>query len=54
MKSREAEIIEELFEIVTELEARELGANMVIPKFQGTSWSRLCHRGKDLFRQLEG
>ena len=54
MKSREAEIIEELFEIVTELEARELCGNMVIEKFQGTSWSRLCQQGKDLFRQLEG
>ena len=48
------EIIEKLFEILTELDARNTSANEVVPNLQGVSWGKLCHQGQDLFRQLEG
>lgn len=51
--SNEQLIIEELYEILVELEARELGANMVIEKYFGKSWLDLCEHGIKLFRRLK-
>lgn len=46
------EIIEKLFEILTELDARNTSANEVIPNLQGVSWKTLCNRGQELFKEL--
>lgn len=51
--SDEQIIIEELYKILAELEARELSANLIIPEYYGKSWLDLCELGIKLFRRLE-
>lgn len=51
--SNEQIIIEELYKILAELEARELSANLITPEYFGVSWRELCEKGIKLFRRLE-
>ena len=45
--------INELFEIVTELDARNISSNSVHEKFHGVGWVELCDKGIKLFEQLK-
>lgn len=51
--SNEQIIIEELYKVLAELEAREIGANMIFEEYFGCSWLDLCEKGIKLFRRLE-
>lgn len=46
-------IIDKLFNIVTELDARNLTHNCVISEFNGTSWDDLCDKGINLLKKLK-
>ena len=45
-------IINKLFDIVTELDARNIGGNCVIPELGGVGWTELCEMGIELFDNL--
>ena len=47
------EIIEKLYTLVTELDARESSFNCVTDSLIGISWNRLCDMGIDLLVQLK-
>lgn len=47
------EIMEKLFHVTTELDAREYSSNSVIQEYQGVSWNELCDIGINLFEQLK-
>ena len=47
------QIINKLFDIVTELDARNIGANCVIPELTGVGWTELCEMGIKLFEQIK-
>ena len=47
------EIIDELFTIASELEARELSANCIFEKYFGNSYDELCDKGIKLFEELK-
>lgn len=47
------EIVKELFEIATELDARNIGANSVIEKFHGVGLTDLCEKGIELFEKIK-
>lgn len=51
--SRENKIIEELFRILTELDARESSGNCVIPELTGVGWVGLCDNAIRLLEQLK-
>ena len=53
MESKESKIIEQLFRLVTELDARERSSNLVIQEYRGTGWKDLCDIGIELFEQLK-
>lgn len=44
--------LEELYDVFTEIEARYVGGNLVIPEYQKLSWIELCNKGIDLLKQL--
>lgn len=46
-------IIGELLYIVTELDARNIGANSVIEKYHGVCWTDLCEKGIELFDKIK-
>ena len=45
--------INELFEIATELDARNIGANSVIERFHGVGWTELCEKGIELLWKIK-
>lgn len=47
------EIIGALFDIATELDARNIGANSVIEKFHGVDWTELCEKGIKLLWKIK-
>lgn len=49
----EGEIIEKLFKVMTEFDARWFSSNSVIQEYQGAGWKELCDIGIDLFRRLK-
>ena len=55
MKShkKDSEIIEELFRIVTELDARECSSNSVFQEYHNTGWRELCDNAIRLFENLK-
>lgn len=54
MSTKEVDqIIDELFDISTELDARNIGGNSVIEKFQGVGWTELCEMGISLFEKIK-
>ena len=46
-------IIDELFQIVEELDARDVSANSIHENLQGVSWVELCNKGIKLFKSLK-
>lgn len=46
-------IINKLYEIVQELDARNISANCVIPELTGIGWTELCEIGIELFEQIK-
>ena len=44
--------LEELFNVFTEIEARYVGCNLVVPEYYNLSWIELCNKGIDLLKQL--
>lgn len=46
-------IIDELFLVMTELDARNCSSNSVIEKYQGTYWKELCDIGIKLLEVLK-
>ena len=46
-------IIDELFLIMTELDARNCSSNSVIQKYQGTYWKDLCDTAIKLLEELK-
>ena len=53
METRESKVIEQLFRVVTELDARDCGCNSIISEYHGTGWKELCDVGIELFEQLK-
>lgn len=53
MGLEERKIIEQLFCVITELDARDCGSNSVISEYHNTSWNNLCDIGIELFKQLK-
>lgn len=51
--SRESKIIEKLFRILTELDARESSCNCVVSELISKSWIELCDDAIELFEQLK-
>jgi len=51
--SREGEIIEKLFRVVTEFDARECSFNSVMSEYHVTGWNELCDIGIELFQRLK-
>lgn len=51
--SKDHKIIKELFQILTELDARECSANSVIPELASNSWCELCDKGITFFLKLK-
>lgn len=49
----DSKIIEQLFIIVTELDARDCSNNSIASCFHGISWETLCNMGINLFEQLK-
>ena len=49
----DSKIIEQLFIIVTELDARDCSNNSIESCFRGISWETLCSMGINLFEQLK-
>lgn len=49
----EEEIIDKLFKILTELDARNCSGNCVVEGLTGKSWVELCNEGINLFEQLK-
>lgn len=47
-------IIDELFKVLNELDARECSNNCIHVDFFGCSWNDLCDEGIELFKQLKG
>lgn len=47
------EIMEKLFRVTTELDAREYSSNSIIQEYQSVSWNELCDIGINLFEQLK-
>ena len=46
-------IIDELWQIVEELEARDISANSIYENLHGVSWIELCDKGIKLFNALK-
>ena len=46
-------IIDELFMVATELDAREFSSNCVIPELQALSWVELCDKGITLLQKIK-
>lgn len=46
-------IIETLYRVLNELEARECSGNSVITEYHGTGWKDLCGIGIELFIKLK-
>lgn len=46
-------IINELFGILEELDARNISTNSIYEQFHGLSWTELCKKGIELFEQIK-
>lgn len=46
-------MIDDLFDIATEIDARETSCNCVIEKLQGISWEELCDKGIEILEKLK-
>ena len=46
-------MIDDLFDIATEIDARETGCNCVIEKLQGVGWNDLCDKGIEILEKLK-
>ena len=44
--------LDELFNVFTEIEARYVGCNLVVPEYYNFSFVELCNKGIDLLKQL--
>lgn len=44
--------INELFDVLTEIEARYISNNIAVTKYKKLSWVELCNKGIDLLEQL--
>ena len=44
--------LDKLFDIFTELEARYVTNNLVIPEFNDLSWVELCNKGIEFLEKL--
>lgn len=53
MGTRELEIIEEVLNIMTELDARESTSNILIREYQDIGWNELCDKSIELIQQLK-
>ena len=53
MKKTRQELIDELCIISAELEARDISANSIFEKYNGTSYVDLCDKGIKLFEELK-
>ena len=53
MGTRETEIIEIVFRIMTELDARESASNILIREYQGVGWNELCDKAIESIQQLK-
>lgn len=51
--SKESKIIENLFRILTELDARESSCNCVISELINKNWGELCDDAIELLEQLK-
>jgi hypothetical protein len=49
----EVELIDKLFQLVEELEARSISANSIFEELHGVSWINVCDRGIKLFEELK-
>ena len=48
-----SKIIEQLFRVITELDAIDSSSNSVIFEYHGIGWDDLCDIGIELFNQLK-
>ena len=46
-------MIDDLYNIAVELDARETSCNCVIEKLQGLSWEALCNKGIEILEKLK-
>lgn len=46
-------MIDDLYDITTEIDARETSCNCVIEKLQGLSWEELCNKGIEILEKLK-
>ncbi len=46
-------IIDELFQIVEEFDARDTSGNSIYENLHGVSWIELCNKGIKLFKALK-
>ena len=53
MKKHRQELLDELFVIAAELEAREISANSIFEKYRGVGYIYLCDRGIRIFEELK-
>lgn len=44
--------LDELFTVLTEIDARYTANNLVIPEYQNLSWIDLCNKGIELLKKL--
>ena len=47
-------VLDKLFNIIEELDARNCSNNSVIPELGGRGWNELCKDGIELFEQIGG
>ena len=52
-KGKRLRMLDELYDIVTEIDARETGSNCVIPQLQEVGWDELFDRGIEVLKQLK-
>lgn len=46
-------MLDDLYNIVVELDAREFSSNCVVPELQALSWNELCDKGIELLQGLK-
>lgn len=54
MDTKESKTIDQLFRVLTELDARECSGNLVISEYETAGWKELCDIGIELLIQLKG
>lgn len=47
------DIINQLYKILDELNAREVSCNCIIPELSEIGWTDLCQKGEELFELLK-